>query len=88
MSAPGRRQATPMTRVALHGVSHWHARMHLDAFARAGAEIVALGDAAESSCAGFAPDVDCPRYRSIDALVEGVRAGLRDGHGQARGDGR
>jgi predicted dehydrogenase len=65
--------ATPMTRVALYGVSHWHARMHLDAFARAGAEIVALGDAAEASCAGFAPDVDCPRYRSIDALVEGVR---------------
>jgi predicted dehydrogenase len=62
-----------MTRVALYGVAHWHARMHLDAFVRAGAEIVGLGDAAEASVTSFAPDVDRPRYRSIDPLIEETR---------------
>jgi predicted dehydrogenase len=62
-----------LTTVALYGVGHWHARMHLDAFARAGAEIIALGDDEGDACNGFAPELDRPRYRSLDAMLATAR---------------
>ena len=77
LTVPDSAMATAaMLRVALFGVAHWHSRLHLDAFVRAGAEIVALGDADAAASVSYAPDVDCPRYSSIDAMLDECRPGF------------
>lgn len=51
------------------GVSHWHARMHLDAFKDAGAVIVGVCDENQSVAAGFAAEYGCSAYERADELV-------------------
>lgn len=58
-----------MARVALAGVGHWHAGMHLDAARSAGAEIVAAWDPDPTITAGFAARHGVPGQSTIEALI-------------------
>ncbi|MGL4965266.1 MAG: Gfo/Idh/MocA family protein [Inquilinus sp.] len=58
-----------MARVALAGVGHWHAGMHLEAARSAGAEVVAAWDPDPAVAAGFAADHRVPRQPTVEALI-------------------
>jgi predicted dehydrogenase len=58
-----------MARVALAGVGHWHARMHLDAARAAGAEVIAAWDPDPAITADFATRHDIPGQLSVAALI-------------------
>ncbi|WP_034851229.1 Gfo/Idh/MocA family protein [Inquilinus limosus] len=58
-----------MARVALAGVGHWHAGMHLEAARSAGAEVVAAWDPDPAVAAGFAAKHGGPRQPSVEALI-------------------
>jgi len=56
-------------RVALFGVEHWHAEMHLHAFESAGGELVALASTDQELAASFAPHVTCPRTSTLSETL-------------------
>jgi len=58
-------------RVALFGVGHWHARMHMDAVQFAGGEIVTIWDHSAEISAAFATTLGLPVCRNVrQALAE------------------
>ncbi|MGO1074120.1 Gfo/Idh/MocA family protein [Inquilinus sp. CA228] len=58
-----------MARVALAGVGHWHAGMHLEAARAAGAEVVAAWDPEPAVAARFAVEHGVPDEATIEALI-------------------
>lgn len=58
-----------MARVALAGVGHWHARMHLEAARAAGAEVVAAWDWDPTVAAGFAAQSGVAHQPTVAALI-------------------
>lgn len=58
-----------MARVALAGVGHWHAGMHLEAARAAGADVVAAWDPDPAVAAGFAAEHGVPQEPAIAALI-------------------
>jgi predicted dehydrogenase len=58
-----------MARVALAGVGHWHARMHLEAARAAGAEVVAAWDRDPTVAAGFAAEQEVAHQPTVAALI-------------------
>ncbi|MGK9168377.1 Gfo/Idh/MocA family oxidoreductase [Inquilinus limosus] len=58
-----------MARVALAGVGHWHARMHLEAARAAGAEVVAAWDEELATARSFAADHRVPSCATVEALI-------------------
>ncbi len=56
-------------RIALTGVGHWHAAMHLDAARAAGAEVVAGWDPDPDATARFAAAQGVPAASGVDALL-------------------
>ena len=58
-----------MARVALAGVGHWHAQMHLEAARAAGAEVVAAWDPCAATAARFAADHGLPLQSDREALI-------------------
>lgn len=60
-------------RVAVIGAGHWHARMHVEAFRRAGAEIVGVADARGDAAQKLGRELGCPAYPDHRALLDAVR---------------
>lgn len=60
-------------RVAVIGVGHWHARMHVQAFRRAGAEIVGVSEKQGDAAARFGGELGCPAYRDHRTLLEAAQ---------------
>ncbi|WP_395678412.1 Gfo/Idh/MocA family protein [Inquilinus sp.] len=58
-----------MARVALAGVGHWHAGMHLDAARSAGATVIAAWDPDPAITADFAARHGVPGRSTIEALI-------------------
>ncbi|MGO4125978.1 Gfo/Idh/MocA family protein [Inquilinus sp. YAF38] len=58
-----------MARVALAGVGHWHAGMHLEAARAAGAEVVAAWDPDPAVAAGFAAKHEVAHQPTVAALI-------------------
>ncbi|KGM36017.1 Gfo/Idh/MocA family protein [Inquilinus limosus] len=58
-----------MARVALAGVGHWHAGMHLEAARSAGAVVAAAWDPDPAVATGFAARHDVPHLSSVDAII-------------------
>jgi predicted dehydrogenase len=58
-----------MARLALAGVGHWHARMHLEAARSAGAEVVAAWDWDPTVAAGFAAKSGVAHQPTVAALI-------------------
>src|SRR5687767_8941409 len=58
-----------MARVALAGVGHWHAGMHLEAARAAGAEVVAAWDWDPTVAAGFASKSGVAHQPTVAALI-------------------
>jgi len=56
-------------RVALAGVGHWHARMHLDAIRHAGAAVAAVWDPDPGVTERFGASEDVPMAASLEALL-------------------
>lgn len=67
-------------KIALLGTSHWHAQMHLEAATSAGAEIVAVWDAAASQAAAFAARFDLPLAVDPQAALRGADLVVLMGH--------
>ena len=74
-------------KLALFGVSHWHAGMHAAAARAAGAEIVAAWDLVAERAAEFAREHRCPAVGAVDealalrpdlAVIMGRPAGMAD----------
>jgi predicted dehydrogenase len=59
-----------VTRVALVGVGHWHANLHLHAFLKAGAQIVAVSDPTLELAQRFAQRANCPAFTSVHDILE------------------
>lgn len=58
-----------MARLALAGVGHWHAAMHLEAARAAGAEVVAAWDRDPAVAAGFAGKHGVAHQPTVAALI-------------------
>lgn len=58
-----------MARVALAGVAHWHAGMHLEAARSAGAEVIAAWDPEPAIAVRFAADHGIPHQPAIAAVI-------------------
>lgn len=58
-----------MARVALAGVGHWHAGMHLEAARAAGAQVVATWDPEPAVAAGFAAKHGVAHQPTVAALI-------------------
>lgn len=58
-----------MARVALAGVGHWHARMHLEAARSAGADVIAAWDPDPTVAAGFAAEAGVLSLPTVAALI-------------------
>jgi predicted dehydrogenase len=58
-----------MARLALAGVGHWHAGMHLEAARAAGAEVVAAWDPDPAVAAGFAAKHEVAHQPTVAALI-------------------
>jgi predicted dehydrogenase len=57
-------------RVALVGVGHWHANLHLNAFLKAGARIVAVSDPTLELAQTVAQYANCPAFTSVHEILE------------------
>ena len=58
-------------RIAIAGVSHWHASIYYrPVLADLGVEFVAFHDPNPEVVAQFAPEVTCPRFTDLDALLD------------------
>lgn len=56
-------------RIAITGVGHWHAAMHLDAVRAAGAEVAGVWDPAPDITVAFASRHDVPAASGMEALL-------------------
>lgn len=63
-------------RVAVSGVSHWHAPMHLRALTNAGANLVGVADPSPQAAREVAEDRGVRAYQALAALVEATRPDL------------
>ena len=59
-----------MLRVAVIGVSHWHAPRHVAGLRAAGAAIVGVSDPEEARAQAFARDLGCPAFADYRSLIE------------------
>lgn len=63
-------------RLAIAGVSHWHAPRHIEAFREAGASIVAVQDADPVAREQWASTLGCPAYSSAEEMFAAVMPDL------------
>jgi predicted dehydrogenase len=63
-------------RIAVIGVGHWHAPMHLDAVARAAARLVGVCDDVADVADTVARDRGVPAWATVDALLDGAAPDL------------
>jgi predicted dehydrogenase len=59
-----------ITRVAVVGVDHWHAEMHITALKEAGREIVGVSAQREESAGQWGARLGCPVWADLHRLVE------------------
>ena len=60
-------------RVAIAGVDHWHAAMHVDGLRRAGAEIVGVSSQQPAAAEAWAVRLGCRSWSDARRLVEETR---------------
>lgn len=60
----------PSMRTVVAGVSHWHAKRHMEGFRAGGAEIVGVEDAEPAIAAAVAAEQGCRAYQSVEQMLD------------------